>query len=124
MSMFVTALEVTLLDDTSNSGRGSWRLDAALLYASDVANRVIAVPVGFITDFASVPRVPLAFWLTGDTCHEAAVVHDYLYKTMLLPRDVADQVLQEASEVTGVPWWRRTLVYWGVRVGGASHFGT
>ena len=39
-------------------------------------------------------------------------------------RALADKVLQEACEAEDVPWWRRTLVYWGVRVGGASHFGT
>lgn len=123
MSKFITALDVTLLDDTSNEGRGTWRLDSPLAYQSDLASRVITVPVGFETDFSSVPRVPIAFLLTADSFHEPAVIHDFLYATKLLPRDLADKVLQEACEAEGVPWWRRTLVYWGVRVGGASHFG-
>ena len=40
----------------------------------------ITVPTGFFTDFASVPRMPFVFLLFGDVAHEAAVIHDYLYR--------------------------------------------
>ena len=35
---------------------------------------------------------------------------------------LADRVLREASAATCVPAWRRWLMYWGVRLGGASHW--
>lgn len=124
MSKFLTKLDVSLLDDTTNDGRGSWELDSDLVYQSDVAKQTITAPKGFITDFASVPRFPIAFLLTGDSSHEAAVVHDYLYKTRIVSRAMADSVLREACKVSGIPAWRRTLIYWGVRIGGESHFGT
>ncbi len=124
MSQFLTSLEVTLLEDASNDYRGTWRLDSPLLYQSDTVAQIITVPVGFITDFESCPRLPIVFWLAGEIVHEAAVVHDFLYKTKLLPRGLADAVLREASAVTGVPAWRGWLMWAGVRVGGASHFGT
>ena len=124
MSAFLTELDVTLLDDASNDYRGTWRVNSPLVYQSDVAAQTITVPVGFITDFESCPRLPVVFFLAGEIVHEAAVVHDFLYKSKLLPRNVADAVLREASVVSGVPAWRGWLMWAGLRVGGASHFGT
>ncbi len=122
MSRFLTNLEVEEVSDTDNEGRGAWKLLKPLVYLSDIAG-IISVPAGFVTDFASVPRVPIAFWLTGDTAHPAAVVHDYLYVTGDLPRPVADAVLKEASAVAGVPAWRRWMMWSAVRLFGSTHFG-
>lgn len=122
MSEFLRPLEVELAEDTSHEGRGTWRLMAPLAYVSDVAKQIITVPRGFLTDFASVPRLPLVFWLTGDCAHEAAVIHDWLYATQVLPRALADQVLREAMLVSGVPAWRCWGMYFAVRLFGASFF--
>lgn len=103
-----------LLDD------GLWVLTAPLVYASKVADMTITVPAGFVTDYASVPRLPVVFDLFGDTSDEAAVVHDYLYTTHLVTRPMADAVLREASKVTGVPAWRRWPMWLGVRLFGGS----
>jgi hypothetical protein len=124
MSKFLTALDVSLIDDAANEYRGLWRLDAPLVYQSDVARQTITAPAGMITDFESCPRLPVVFFLVGEVTREAAVIHDYLYKSKMLPRALADKVLLEACAVTGIPAWRRWLIYAGVRVGGASHFGT
>jgi hypothetical protein len=43
------------------------------------SNEIIKVPVGFVTDFASIPR---AFWSILppiDNYAKAAVIHDWLY---------------------------------------------
>lgn len=122
MSKFKTLLRVEQIDDESNDGRGSWKLLAPLVYQSDVAETVFVVPTDFITDYASVPRIPIAFWLTGDTAHAAAVIHDFLYTTQEVTRDIADAVLQEAAIVAGVPAWRAWLLWAGVRLGGGSHW--
>lgn len=120
MSAFLDKLDVILLDDIANDGRGSWQLDRDFRYQSDIAKQVITVPAGFVTDFASVPRIPISYWLFGDTSHEAAVVHDWLYKSKPVPRDVADEILKEASAVAGIPAWRRWGMYLGVRIGGGK----
>ena len=99
-----------------------WELVEALYYRSDLLGRTIVVPPGFKTDLASVPRLPLVFWLTGDTSQAAAVVHDYLYDSREVSRKMADDILREASAVTGVPGWRRFLMWAGVRLGGASRY--
>ena len=102
-----------------------WRLVDEFAYDSAVAGARIIVPAGFITDFASVPRVPVAYWLVGDTAHLAAVVHDFLYCTGIFPKAMADRVFLEAMAVTGIPLWRRWAMYLGVTYGGdlawASH---
>ncbi|GJH22435.1 DUF1353 domain-containing protein [Caballeronia novacaledonica] len=123
MSAFLTSLEVELISDATNSGRGTWRLTAPLIYRSDVADQTFVVPAGFETDFASVPRVALAFMLCGDTAHAASAVHDWIYTFHPVTRDVADAVLREAAIVSGVPAWRAALLWAGVRVGGGgSHW--
>jgi hypothetical protein len=95
-----------------------WTVLQPLIYDSDVACKVFIVPEGFVTDFASVPRLPLAFLLTGDAAHSAAVIHDYAYKTAIVDRETADAVFKEAAMVSGEPPWRATLMHWGVRLGG------
>ncbi len=120
MSMFITPLRVEMVEDTSHDGRGTWRLLEPLAYRSDVADNIFVVPAGFVTDFASVPRIPVAFFLTGDTCHEAAVLHDWLYTVHTVDKATADKVLREAAIVCGVPAWRASLVWLGVWLGGAG----
>jgi hypothetical protein len=123
MSAFLTALEVELVSDATNSGRGTWRLTAPLVYQSDVAAQTFTVPAGFETDFASVPRLAIAFALCGDSAHAASAVHDALYTYHWVDRATADAVLREAALVSGVPSWRASLLYYGVRIGGGgSHW--
>jgi len=119
MSKFLTSL---LMENATGLDDGRWRLMAPLIYDSDVAGKVIVVPTGFITDLASVPRVPIAYMLAGGSSNEASVVHDYLYSQHLVDRATADAVLREASAVTGVPAWRRAIMWAAVRAFGGSHW--
>jgi hypothetical protein len=116
---FITPLEVELLDTESPA---MWRLLRPLVYESEIVG-LLVVPSEFVTDFASVPRLPVAYLLAGDTCHKAAVVHDWLYTGQAgIDRARADAILREAAEASGVSFWRRWLIWAGVRVGGAAHF--
>lgn len=119
MSAFLTRCALEAATDQDD---GKWILTAALVYQSDVAKCTFVVPAGFQTDLASVPRLPIVYLLAGDTSSAAAVVHDWLYSSHAVPRDMADAVLREASQATGVPGWRRWLMWAGVRLGGASHW--
>jgi hypothetical protein len=119
MAKFASKLKMEKLGLKDN---GKWKLLSSLIYCSDVAKQTIVVPPGFTTDLASVPRLPIVFLLTGATSDEAAVVHDYLYSCHQVPRNVADAVLREASRVTGVPGWRRWMMWAAVRVFGGSHW--
>lgn len=119
MSRFLTSL---VLRTAADQGDGKWFVVEPLVYASDVAGRIITVPAGFPTDLASTPRIPLVYEACGSIANMAAVVHDYLYTSGRESRAIADAVLREAAEVTGVSWWQRWAMWAGVRVGGASHY--
>ena len=114
MAQFLTPLRVERTDDHK------WRLTAPLEYESDIAG-LIVVPRGFETDFASVPRLPIAFLLAGDTSHHAAVVHDWLYRmgaTPAVSRKKADDVFAEAAAVRREPGLRVNLMWAAVRAFG------
>lgn len=116
-SFFVTSLSV------ENIGDERWRLLAPLVYYSDHLKRSLAVPAGFLTDFASVPRLPFVYWLLGGKATKAAVVHDFLYRKQSgVSRADADSVFVEAMEATGQSAWRRSLMWAGLRAGGSSSY--
>lgn len=129
MSEFRSKLNVELIDDDNSL----WRLTWPLVYYSDIAG-LIVVPVGFKTDFASVPRFPVVWLAAGDTARQASVVHDYLYshagvaladgqvQPARISRQVADDVYVEAMAVSGVSWWRRQIMWLGVRLGGGKFY--
>lgn len=112
---FLSPCELELKDARDD---GLWLVEQPLSYASVAVPGLYTVPVGFETDLASVPRLPFLFELCGMTSNEAAVLHDWLYATQPVTRVQADCLLREASKVTGVPCWRRWMMWAGVRIGG------
>jgi hypothetical protein len=78
----------------------------------------VRVPVGFVTDFASIPR---AFWalLPPDSLYSyPAILHDYLYWDQKGSRADADLTLRYAMEEFEVGRPTIETIYRGVRVGG------
>lgn len=121
MARFATNLEVVCIDDLANSGRGIWKILSPLVYQSDLLKETITVEPGFLTDYASVPRVPIAYWLFGDTAHKSAVIHDWLYHHHeVCDEKTANRVFSEAMQAEGIPVWRRYAMYLGVAIGGKS----
>jgi hypothetical protein len=80
----------------------------------------VDVPAGFVTDFASIPRV---FWsllpTDGDYAY-AAVIHDYLYWTQIQPRATSDQIFRMAMQDFKISIWKIETIYEAVRLAGAS----
>lgn len=105
-----------------NHGRTVFRLVEPLWYELGAIGSgwTAEVPTGFLTDFASVPRL---FWRifppSGRYC-KAAVVHDYLcdFAASGCPRWLADAVFLDAMTALGVPCWKRYCMYWAVRLYG------
>lgn len=103
-----------------------WKLLDHLTYSvHNDPNDLIEVPEGFITDFASVPRI---FWNIIPPFGEyssAAVIHDFLYNRhgdvpegKHRSRKDCDLIFLEAMEVMSVPWWKRQVMYRAVRTFG------
>lgn len=111
---FLTPVYVRLERDDTKT------LVADVRYQSVVTGKTYVIPAGFNTDFASVPRLPVAFLLTGGTADRPAIVHDFLYRTGAEDRKTCDAIFAEAMKATGVASWRRSLMWAGVRIGGRS----
>lgn len=105
MSSFTSPLVVEYLDE------GKWRLSQSFEYRTK-SGKVIRVPGGFTTDFASIPRI---FWFILSPYGKwgkAAVVHDYLYFiNKEYTRKQADDVFKEAMGVLGVNWLVKGIIY-------------
>lgn len=104
-----------------------WKLKKSFkFYYSDCLIRIdIEVPKGFITDFASTPRILYSLLPPTGVYNKATVLHDYLYDincTTSLTRKEADKFFLQALEVLEVPKLIRYLMWVGVRIGGAKSF--
>ena len=76
-----------------------WRLTYPLIYYSALVDDIIATPTDFVLDFASVPRMPIAYWLFGSRANAPAGTHDDLYRSGKYPRNIADLIFLEALKV-------------------------
>ena len=115
MSRFTEPLVVTPLPD----GR-TWILlcDFGYEVGQEGSNDVIDVPIGFHTDFASIPRIFWIFLPRWGKYGNAAVIHDYLYWEQSRSRKEADDILLESMAVQEVGLIKRYLIYWSVRLWG------
>lgn len=129
MSQFTSPLVVEFIDGKY------WQVLESFEYhvGAEDSDEIIRVPVGFLTDFASIPK--FAWSLIGHPTGEygkAAVIHDWLYSENAgeqggdwwpRTRKRCDQIFLEGMAVLGVAWWKRTLMYSAVRVAGSSGWG-
>lgn len=77
MSEFLTFFEARQLG--WHHGRPVWITLLPLRYRSDRLGETIHIPVDFITDGASVPRIPLAWLMAGGRGFRSATIHDWAY---------------------------------------------
>jgi hypothetical protein len=114
MARFSRPLTVTKID------KDVWVVEIPFRYYIGDETTYIDVLDGTLTDFASVPRI---FWplIPKDGRHtQAAVLHDFLYKSHLKSKEEADKIFLEAMGVLGVKPWRQQIMYWSVVLFGKS----
>jgi hypothetical protein len=100
-------------------GQEVWKVAVGFFFR-DKRGKKHYVPLGTITDGASIPKF---LWLIlghpRDTdIGQAAAVHDVLYRNGELTRKRCDEILIEGMECLGASWAKRQAVYYGLRVGG------
>lgn len=101
-----------------------WEVMKPLRYKSAVLDREVVVPVGFVTDFDSIRKLPpLLFWFFTVDEDRPPVIHDYLYRMAKDERKLCDQTYLEAMTVESYPAYKRYPKYYGVRWGGSSAYG-
>lgn len=80
---------------------------------------------GMPTDGSSIPKV---MWnvigspFVGNYVR-SSIIHDALYTSQglgKLNKNQVDSLFLEMMKIEGVSWWKRTLMYWAVRLGGAK----
>jgi hypothetical protein len=81
------------------------------------------VPFGFVTDGLSIPRFYRWRFSPTGRGFRAALAHDYLYRTGIVPRDVADRVFRDGLAFCGVGAWERGLMWATLRVVGGVAYG-
>lgn len=86
----------------------------------------ITVPAGFVSDFASVPWFADGLFPSFGPYAPAAIIHDWLYanggkvREGTFTRKQADDLFLEIMAELGISWWKRSLMYRAVRLGGGS----
>ena len=115
-------------------GRTVWSTLMPLRYVWS-RGRVLLVPAEFVTDLASVPRLPLTYLLAGGRGTRSAVIHDFAYQfgfwfleggaRLLTDKATADCVFREsllADPISGAGGGMAWMMYQAVRVGGRGHW--
>lgn len=123
MAGFLSPLRVEFIDGKH------WRVLERFDYhvgRSD-GEEFVQVEVGFLTDFASIPRPLWSMWPPTGAYGKAAVIHDRLYvapvvRTLTTARAIsrkdADAIFLEGMEVLGIGWFTRRTLWTAVRTGG------
>ena len=116
MSTFTSILLVSPLAD-GNTWVVMREFDFVL---GDSGGAPIAVPMGFETDFASIPRPFWAILPKWGKYGNAAVVHDWLYWSQSegSTRAQADSALRDGMITLHVSPLQREPIYWAVRLFG------
>jgi len=95
-----------------------WIVREPLTYTIGVSGDSVTVPVGFVTDFASIPQALQAIIRANGPYILPAVVHDYLYWKQACTRQQADQVLLLGMIENQVREVHRTAIHSAVSVAG------
>lgn len=110
MSQFTTKLVVEKINNIY------WKLLEGFEYhvGTYPSDEIIKVPAGFITDFASVPKMFRGLIKRDGKHGKAAVIHDYCYATAIYSKFKADRIFLEAMAVLGVNLWKREIMFHAV----------
>ena len=114
MSQFTTPFVGELV------GKNLWGVKESFEYhvGTYPSKEIIKVPIGFRTDFASIPRI---FWFIIspiDKHGKAAVIHDYCYAEALYSKKRCDEIFLEAMTVLGVNDTKKYIMYYTLRIFG------
>jgi len=109
---FVTDLKVKPIRHSNKR-----ELLSALVYIDNEVGAIVA-PTGFITDYATIPKIVPRYLINSDssTIRDASVIHDFLYSKSTYTRKVADQVLYRAMLDLGSSVVIAKTIYYVLRV--------
>ena len=98
-------------------GKNLWKnLEIFEYYIDEEGGEVVIVPKGFITDFASVPRLFWSIISPVDKHAKAAVIHDYCYYYGIYNRKKSDKIFKKGLKILKVEPWKIWCMYKAVRL--------
>jgi hypothetical protein len=97
-------------------GRTVWELQFPLTFHSRRYEYTHEIKKGTQTDFGSVPRVPVLWWLFSDIGQQACAFHDDVWDDPAIPRKVANLLFLDALLIDGVKPWVARCMYWAVEL--------
>jgi hypothetical protein len=136
--MKIAKVEFDSYLDTREIADGVWELlqDFTVFIHTEEQTFEVIIGKGFVSDFASVPRIPFAYLLYGGIGNYAAVLHDALYSNSSLvkicdfdtqmrfhpDREFCDEAFLAGLEARGISSWKAKPMYWAVRWKGEKYY--
>lgn len=114
MSSFTKPLRLEFKKDSTFDLLEEFEYYTSKIKTLDGSDTIIKIPIGFNTDFSSIPQLFQSILPILDKHVKAAVVHDYLY-THGYNKFLSDKIFYEAMTVLGVPLWKRSTMFVAVR---------
>jgi hypothetical protein len=97
----------------------NWIVKQPLKYRVGISHDSVIVPVGFVTDLASIPPALQSIIQQNGPYLLPAVVHDYLYWMQTCTRNQSDRILLLAMVENDVGKFDRDAIYGAVRAAGS-----
>jgi hypothetical protein len=110
----MSQLEVTIVSGSMRQ----WRLlkDFTVRIRLGVKVQSVIVPKGFVTDFATVPRILQFVFPPMGKYGIAALIHDYLCVEKTVTRKQADQIFYDLMKKHHVKPWKAATMYAAARL--------
>jgi hypothetical protein len=124
--------------DTREIADNVWELtsDFTVYIHNEYSTYQVIVRKGFVSDMASVPRIPFAYLLYGGIGNYAAVLHDALYSNSSLVtitdfdndmlfhpnREFCDMTFYLGLIERKISPFKAKMMYWAVRWQGAKYY--
>ena len=94
----------------------------AIVTHDELVVKDITIPAGFVCDGASVPAIAMPIFNNGIRYLRAAILHDFCYRTGIVPRKQADDLFKEVLREDGVTKFKSYMMWLGVRAGGGKFY--
>ena len=106
-----------------NSGRlFQLTADFSFHYDGPDGLEIYTVPKGFVTNFASIPKILWSVYGPIGTATKASVIHDYLYSNASVSRLKADQIFRDGIVTVDGKKTKANVFYRAVRTFGAGQY--
>jgi uncharacterized protein DUF1353 len=110
---------ITPVDFRPFSDGQHWIVKEPLTYIVGTSKESVTVPIGFVTDLASIPPILQSIIQQNGSYLLPAVVHDYLYWKQTCTQPQSDGILMLAMIEQKVSLFHRTSIFQAVQAAGS-----